>query len=184
MLHSISTRGRFIIAAMLVCLVGGFLAIFIPIIYSETVYFNHNREAIIWYIPSKNFWLLTLSVAIIVLILILLAFKRNVITYIASAIMVAASIFIGYTSFLSVTIIDEEHLYIKGVFEETTILWSEMNEVVLYYEKETGFEEYAFILNDGSQIILWNNPHLKAEAPALYSIFQTYDIAYSAQPAP
>ncbi|MBD3107561.1 hypothetical protein IEO70_04210 [Bacillus sp. AGMB 02131] len=139
MLHSISTRGRFIIAAMLVGLVGGFLAIFIPIIYSETVYFN--REAIIWYIPSKNFWLLALSVAIIVLILILLAFKRNVITYIASAIMVAASIFIGYTSFLSVTIIDEEYLYIKDVFEETTFLWSEINEVVLYYEKETGFEE-------------------------------------------
>lgn len=180
-MYSISIRGRYLIAALLFGLITGFLCIFIPMLYSETVYFN--RDTIVWYIPLKNFWLLGLACGVIILILILLAFKRNFISYILSAIMLAASIFIGYLSFLNVTIINNEHIYIKDLFNEQNYLWSDMNEVVLYYGEEN-YEEYVFSFKDGSELTLWNNPRLKGSTSALYSIFQKYDIPYSAQPAP
>lgn len=182
MLHSISIRGRFLITAMLFALIADFLCIFIPMLYSVTVYYD--RETVVWFIPPKNFWLLGLAFGAVFFNLLMLAFKRNYITYILTAIIIVASICIGYLSFLSVTIINNEHIYIKDLFDEETYLWSEMNEVVLYYDEEENYEEYVFSLSDGSQITMWNNPKLKVGAPALYSIFQKYNIPYSAQPAP
>lgn len=172
-LHDISVPARFVLLAIATIIIGSLVVLFAPLIYSETAYFN--EDAIIWTIPMKNFWLLGLAFIVLVMMWLLLAWRRNRWTYIVSAVMLMMVFVIGYASFLSVTFIRDTGIEQRDVFKTHAYQWEEIEQVTLTYNAKAE-EIYTFTPKNGEPFTLEQNQ--KTASAGLQTLFSTYGIAF------
>lgn len=180
MAHGLSVRGRFFIAALAIALLSIILTIFIPITYSETVYFDLES---IWFIPLKNYMLLGLAFSGIIVALIVLGLKRHIATYLIAAIFMLSAILTGYMSFLSLTTIDREKIYIKDVFVENHYYWTDMTSITLFYADDPTEEYFMFYFDDDSTLKLDSNGPLAMHSSAIYQFANQYNIPFTEKQA-
>lgn len=174
--RSLSTRGRFFIAAIAFALISLLLALFVPLTYSETKYFE--LDVAHWHIPFKNYVLFASALGCIILLLIVLGMKRHISTYILATCLGVAALFIGYMSFLSLTTIDEEAIYIKDVFDEHTYHWHDMTNITLLYDEQDFSEQYIITLADGSTVHIDKTAQFEQASSFIYSTARANDIPF------
>ena len=107
--------------------------------------------------------------------------KQNKFTYSLLIIFIAGSFFVFYLSILSYTYIGKEEVVSNKLFNEKTLKWSEIEEVVLeYYVDDRGtHEEYIFSSFDGDYIqIPLNGMYQPEEKSEIYRIAKQYNIRF------
>lgn len=177
MQRTLSIRGRFWIAALAVALVSLILALFVPLTYSETKY--HGLDVVYWYVPFKNYVLFAAGLGCIVVLLFILGFARHIATYSSAVVLGIAAVALMYMSFLSITIFDEERMYIKDVFTEHSYKWTDMAAITLQYDDIQLTEDYVFTFKDGSSVLIENNRQFDEASNFIYTTARQHDIVYS-----
>jgi thiol:disulfide interchange protein len=172
-LHDISASARFVLLAVATIIIGSLVVLFAPLIYSETVYFN--EDVIMWTIPMKNFWLLGLALIVLVMMWLLLAWRRNRWTYVASVVLFIATCVLGYASFLSVTFIREAGIEQRDVFKTHVYQWEDIEKVTLTYN-EKAEDVYTFTPKNGEPFTLEQNQ--RTASAGLQTLFSTYGVAF------
>lgn len=172
-LRDISIPARFVLLAVATLIIGSLAVLFVPLIYSETKYFSEN--VIVWTIPMKNFWLLGLGFVVLIVMWLLLAWRRNRWTYIFSALLFIAALGIGYASFLSVTFIRDTGIEQRDVFQKHIYQWEDIERVTLTYN-EANEEVYTFIPKSGATFTLDQNS--KTASAGLQTLFAAYGIEF------
>lgn len=176
-MHGPSTRGKLLIAALAMTLIGGFICMFFPLIFAQTFYYS--REMILMLIPAKNFVLLAVAVAFIVAALVLLAFIRNRWTYSAAAILVAVALLTSYTSAMSITLIEQRGITIHNVFDDQHYAWEDITEVTYYYTAHIDEGKYVFVLQSGAELEIFETPLFDDHKKGLLrELFKQHDIVY------
>ncbi|WP_010288586.1 hypothetical protein [Kurthia massiliensis] len=172
-IRDISTEARFVLSAIALLIIGMLVTMFAPFIYSETKYFS--EDAIVWIIPMTNFWLLGLAFIIVIVMLLLLAWRRNMWTYMMSVLLIGAALFVGYLSFLSVTFIRETGIEQRDVLTTHAYTWQEIDHVVLTYD-ERNQEMYTFTPKKGEPFTLAQNA--KTASAGLQSLLSENDVPF------
>lgn len=153
-IRGMSVEARLILGIIALFIIGMLVTIFAPFIYSETKYFS--EEAINLIIPRTNFWLFGLAFIILIVMFLLLAWRRNRWTYMMSVLLMGVALFVGYLSFLSVTLIHETGIEQRDVFTTHAYTWQEIDHVVLTYD-ERNQEMYTFTPKNGESFTLAQN---------------------------
>ncbi len=151
MLNQKSPRVFFIVFTIAVLILSPFIIAFVPIGVVETLYFD--RENIVLLIPRVNFCLMGGTMALILAILLLLAWKRHISTYIIAFLLLAGSGTMAYYSSLSYTAIQESGLVLKKYHTVHDYPWSSIVEVVYEYEPDSA-GTYNFTTAGGETITI------------------------------
>lgn len=179
MQRSLSTRGRFFIAAIAFALISMLLALFVPLTYSETKYFE--LDVAHWHIPFQNYVLFASALGCIILLLIVLGIKRHISTYIIAGGLSIAALTLGYMSFLSITTIDDESIYMKDIFNEQTYYWDDMTNITFLYDEQSLSEQYVITFEDESVVYLDNTSQLDQARSLIYSSARAHDVPFTEQ---
>lgn len=155
-MHGPSTRGKFLIAALVVALIGSFLCMFSPLIFAQTFYYS--RDTILMLIPSQNFVLLGVAMLLVMSLLVLLAFIRTRWSYALAAVLVACALTTTYAAFISITLIEEDGMVVNDVFTKQQYAWDDVAAVTYYYTAHTDEGAYVFILKGGKEITIAETP--------------------------
>ena len=126
--RTLSIRGRYFIAAIAFTMISTLLALFVPLTYGETKYFGLDVDY--WFIPFQNYTLFASALGCIVLALIVLGFMRHIASYIVAALLAVSAIIIGYSSFLGLTTIDEDKLFMRTAFDEQTYPMAKHDDII------------------------------------------------------
>ncbi|MEE1131987.1 MAG: hypothetical protein UHX00_10260 [Caryophanon sp.] len=177
MQRTLSIRGRYFIAAIAFTMISLLLALFVPLTYGETKYFGLDVDY--WFIPFQNYTLFAAALSCIVLALIILGFVRHIASYIVAALLAVSAVVIGYWSFLGVTTIDEDKLFVRTAFDEQTYYWQSITSITLLYDEQDGSEQYMFTLSDGSNVHMANTAQLNEAKSFIYATARTHDIPYT-----
>jgi len=152
MLHAVSIRGKFLVAALVFFLISILLVFILPFAVSETVY-NRN-EHLLLAMPFSNIVYLAICLAAIFICIILLAYKRTVITILLLVVVTIGAVFISSQALTGYISFQEDGITIKELWQVDTIRWDEVTEVWFEYEGNSG--DFTFTFKDGSQYVL---PH-------------------------
>lgn len=172
-LHDISASAKFVLLAIATIIIGSLVVLFVPLIYSETVYFN--EDVIMWTIPMKNFWLLAFALIVLVMMWLLLAWRRNRWTYIMSGVLLIIVFVMGYASFLSVTFIRETGIEQRDVFTTHEYKWEDIEKVTLTYNTKNE-DVYTFTPKNGEPFTLAQNQ--RTASAGLQTLFASYGVAF------
>ncbi|MED4077920.1 hypothetical protein P4645_17045 [Lysinibacillus fusiformis] len=108
MLHALSVRAKYFIAALIVAILTPFLAFFTPLTISQTFY--AHREDVVLMTPPSNFIMLLIALGLIFVVLIVLGLKRNPNIYTLACVIIISSIVLGYYSLLSYSAIQKDQI--------------------------------------------------------------------------
>lgn len=175
--RTLSIRGRYFIAAIAFTMISTLLALFVPLTYGETKYFGLDVDY--WFIPFQNYTLFASALGCIVLALIVLGFMRHIASYIVVALLAVSAIILSYSSFLGLTTIDEDKLFMRTAFDEQTYYWQNMTSITLLYNEHDGSEQYIFTLSDGLDVQISNTNQLNEARSFIYATARSHDIPYT-----
>lgn len=151
MLHTISTRGKFFIAALLFFLIAIILVLILPIAVMETVY--DRQEYIFLAMPFSNIKFFAICLFGIFCSMLLLAFKQAWYTVTLTVVITVASIFISYHALTGYIAIQNKDLTVKDLWHEHQIEWEHVNEINFEYTASNA-GNFIFEMKDGSIFIL------------------------------
>ncbi|AWE08704.1 acyl dehydratase [Lysinibacillus sp. 2017] len=166
----------FSMAALAAALLTPLVVLFYPIFHVQT--FLYDASAFVLFPSGINFMLVSIACVVVILFCILLAYKRNVLTYIASVLLIGGSIGMLYMATLSYVKINDEQIVQQHLFDEQIVRWDDVNEVVLEYViGDVG--EYIFTANDGKQIIIPETGQFNSEAKSkIYQLTSQYNVRF------
>ena len=175
MQHAISPQVKFIVFAVALLLLAPFFMFFVPLIYSETIYINIDHLELL--IPLRNFVLIGVGFACLIVMLLLFAWKRNSATYILGAILVVGAVFAFSQSQQSYIAIQDTGIEMKMYGDLKNYYWQDMSELV-YDVSEEEANRYTFVMADGKTIELAENGQLEALRGTLLWIARQHNIKY------
>lgn len=181
MLHSVSTRGRFLIAALIYFLSAIILVFIMPFAVTETIY---NREDyLLLAIPFTNFSYFALSLGSILLCIILLAFKRSMATILLSVAVTIGAIFLSVHALTGYITIQDDSIAVKTLWNEQSYEWDHMSQIVFEYEGNRG--DFIFTFDDGSEYVLPYSGSIGSKGKSLiYTKSNAFNIPFSEIPKP
>jgi len=154
MLHALSVRAKYFIAALILALLTPFLAFFTPLTISQTFY--TDRQDVILMTPPSNFIMLLIALGLIFVVFIVLGLKRNPSIYILACVIILSSIVLGYYSLLSYSAIQKDQIVFQQYHHQTIYNWQDLNEIIYEYEIGT-FGTYYFQTKSNEQFIIEEN---------------------------
>ncbi|MGM9944902.1 MAG: hypothetical protein ACI33M_08165 [Lysinibacillus sp.] len=173
MQHATSPQVKFIVFAVALLLLAPFFMFFVPLIYSETVYININHLELI--IPMRNFVLIGVGFACLIVMLLLFAWKRQRMTYMLGIILIVGAVFAFSQSQRSYIAIQDDGIEMNMYGDVKNYHWQDMTEMVYdVFEEDTN--RYTFIMEDGESIELAENGQLEALRGTILSIARKYNI--------
>ena len=92
MQHAISPQVKFVVFAVALFLLAPLCIFFVPLFYSETIYINIDHIELL--IPLRNFVLIGVGFACLIVMLLLFAWKRQRLTYMLAILLVAGAVFV------------------------------------------------------------------------------------------
>ncbi|MGE7696345.1 hypothetical protein ACQKNC_20005 [Lysinibacillus sp. NPDC094177] len=144
MLNVLSPSAKLFIFAIVLLLLSPML----PFTISQTFYFS--KDNIVLITPTYNFIMLFLAIALVILTLVILGFKRNKYTYLITLLVIVSSLVLGYFSVLSYTAIQN---IFKDFHHQTTHEWKDIKEVIYEYEVGTVGTYYFQTKNNENFVI-------------------------------
>ena len=175
MLQAISPQVMFIVFAVALALLAPFFIFFVPLIYSETIYISIDHLELL--IPMRNFVLVGVGFACLIVLLLLFAWKRQRITYMLGIILVVGAIFAFSQSQRSYIAIQDDGIEMNTYGDVQNYYWQDMNEMV-YDVFEQDANRYTFTMKDGQSVELAENGQLEALRGTLLSIARKHNINY------
>lgn len=176
MLNQKSPSVLFLVFSLAVIILSPIFIAFLPIGVVETRY--HNRENILLLIPRNNFYLITGAMALIVSTLVLLAWKRKILTYTLAVLFIAGSGLMTYYSTLSYTAIQKSGLILKEYHTVKDYAWSDIAEVVYEYETYAP-GVYTFTTKEGEIFEIEENGQFgPGERMAIYNVVMSQGISF------
>ncbi|WP_223555805.1 MULTISPECIES: hypothetical protein [Lysinibacillus] len=166
MLNELSPSARLFILAIVLLLVSPIIVFILPFAISQTFYFS--RDNIVLITPTNNFTMLVLAIALIILTLIILGFKRNKYTYLITIIVIVSSLVLGYFSLVNYIAIQKTQIVFKEFHHQTTYEWQDIKEVIYEYEVGTVGTYYFQTKNNEKFVIEENGQFGTEEKSAIY----------------
>jgi hypothetical protein len=168
MLNELSPSAKLFIFAIVLLLLSPIIVFMLPFTISETFYFSTDNIVLIT--PTKNFFMLFLAFALIILSLIILGFKRNKYTFLITLLVIMSSLVLGYFSVLSYTAIQNRQIVFKEFHHQTTYKWQDIKEVIYEYEIGT-VGTYYFQTKNNEKFIIEENGQFGPEGKsAIYNL--------------
>lgn len=161
MLNQKSPRLIFFVIVIALLLLSPIVVLFFPIAVVETLYFH--RENIVLLTPKINFLLILIAILMIIFGLVILAFKRSVVTYILTILLLIGSLGSVYFSTLSYTAIQKTQIIIKEYHTTTIYKWEDIEKVIYEYEIGT-FGTYYFITDNNKEFFIKENGQFGLDA--------------------
>ena len=175
MQHALSPQVKFIVFAVALLLLAPFFMFFVPLIYSETIYINIDHLELL--IPLQNFVLIGVGFACLIVMLLLFAWKRQLITYMLGIILVVAAVFAFSQSQRSYIAIQDDGIEMNTYGDVKNYYWQDMNEMVYnVFEEDTN--RYTFTMKNGESIELAENGQIEALRGTLLSLARKHNINY------
>ena len=175
MQHATSPQVKFIVFAIALTLLTPLFVFFVPLIYSETIYINIDHLALL--IPMRNFLLVGVGFACLIVLLLLFSWQRKSTTYILGVILVVGAIFAFSQSQRSYIAIQDSGIEMKMYGDVKNYYWQDMSELVYeVFEQDTN--RYTFVMADGKAIELAENGQVAALRGTLLSIARKHNINY------
>ncbi|MFJ8513708.1 hypothetical protein [Lysinibacillus xylanilyticus] len=168
MLNVLSPRAKLFIFAIVLLLLSPIIVFMLPFTISQTFYFS--KDNIVLIIPTYNFFMLFLAIALIILTLVILGFKRNKYTYLITLLVIVSSLVLGYFSVLSYTAIQNTQIVFKDFHHQTTYGWQDIKEVIYEYEIGTVGTYYFQTKNSDKFVIEENGQFGKEQKSAIYNL--------------
>ncbi|MED3801808.1 hypothetical protein P4562_07715 [Lysinibacillus xylanilyticus] len=168
MLNVLSPRAKLFIFAIVLLLLSPIIVFMLPFTISQTFYFN--KDNIVLITPTYNFIMLFLAIALIILTLVILGFKRNKYTYLITLLVIVSSLVLGYFSVLSYTAIQNTQIVFKDFHHQTTHEWQDIKEVIYEYEIGT-VGTYYFQTKNNEKFVIEENGQFSPEGKsAIYNV--------------
>jgi hypothetical protein len=176
MLNQTSPRVLFVVFSLAVLILSPVIIAFLPIGVVETMY--HDSDNILLLIPLRNFILVTSAMASVIVMLLLLAWKRRIFTYALAALLVIASGVMVYYSTLSYTAIQNGGLVFKEYHTVKEYAWSDIAEIVYEYDTNSP-GVYTFTTTKGETLQIQKNGQFgPAEQSAIYQAAMRQGISF------
>jgi len=171
MLNELSPSAKLFILAIALLLLSPIIVFILPFAISQTFYFS--RDNIVLITPTNNLTMLVLAIALIILTLIMLGFKRNKYTYLITIIVIVSSLVLGYFSLINYIAIQKTQIVFKEFHHQTTYKWQDIKEVIYEYEIGTVGTYYFQTKNNEEFVIAENGQFGIEEKSAIYHL--TYE---------
>lgn len=166
MLNQKSPRLIIFVIVTSLLLLSPIVVLFFPIAMVETLYFH--RENIVLLTPKINFQLIFIAILMTIFGLVILAFKRSVIPYILTILLLIGSLVTVYFSTLSYTAIQKTQIIIKEYHTSTIYEWEDIQKVIYEYEIGTVGTYYFTTDNNKEFFIKENGQFSLDEKRAIY----------------
>lgn len=154
MLHALSVRAKYFVAALILAILTPFLAFFTPLTISQTFY--AHREDVVLMTPPSNFIMLLIALGLIFVVFIVLGLKRNPNIYTLAFVIILSSIVLGYYSLLSYSAIQKDQIVFQQYHHQTIYKWQDLHEVIYEYEIGT-FGTYYFQTKSNEHFVIEEN---------------------------
>lgn len=168
MLNELSPTAKLYIFALALLLLSPIVVFILPFTISQTFYVS--RDTIVLITPTNNFTMLFLVIALIIVALIILGFKRNTYTYLMTIIVIMSSLVLGYFSLLSFIAIQNTKIVFKEFHHQTTYEWQDIKEVIYEYEVGTVGTYYFQMKNNEKYIIEENSQFTSEVKSSIYNL--------------
>lgn len=176
MLGEISIQVKFIVFALALAILSPFFIFFIPLAYFETIYIH--IESWLMLIPMRNFILLGLGFLGLVIILVLLAWKRRRVTYVLGAVLLLCSLFLFFQSQRNYIAFQDSGIEMLVYGNAENYYWEDMKSIVYESSYHDG-SYYTFHMKDGYAFDIAENGQLKDARGRLLAALRKYEIPYT-----
>lgn len=176
MIGGTSLQVKLLVFALALTILTPFFAFFVPLAYFETVYVH--IESWLMMIPMRNFILLGVGCFGFIIILVLFAWKRQIITYILGAVLLVGSIFIVFQSQRNYISFQESGIEMLSYGNVKNYRWKDMKNIVyeVYYNDVS---YYIFQMGNGHSFEITENGQLMQVRGKLLSTIREHEIPYT-----
>ena len=154
MLNQPSARTIYIVISLFIFILAPVFVFVFPIFSIET--FHFEKEQIVLIPLVKNFYLVAIAFAMLIIGGLTLAFRRNTITYILSALLCVTFFVLLYVSTIPYTLIHKEYIVFQDIQMSEKYHWDDISDVL--YEYEVGqLGTYYFRTKEGKEFSIIEN---------------------------
>lgn len=180
MVTGLSTRGRWLITALIFLLVGIISVLIIPFAVFQTLYNQSNY--IVLTIPLLNFQYFIYSLLAILACILLLAFVRKWYTYMVLAIVTILGIAVSSSALTSYFAVEETSISYKYFQTEEQFLWTDIASITFEYMDGRQEADYILHLHDGSTFTFPHTGSIGSDGKrSIYREAVKHDISFTEQ---
>ena len=139
-------------AAVTVTVFAPFIMIFHPIFQME--YFSYNNRASTFIPNPVNLRLILLACLVLIIMLGILAYKRNMKIYVSGIFLFGLSVLIAYLSTQNYLMISQDKIERHHFFTEHQYQWGQLDEIVYEYVVGSKGGDITFTTKSGDQFII------------------------------
>ncbi|MEK4387338.1 acyl dehydratase [Solibacillus sp. FSL W7-1464] len=166
----------FAMAAVTVLIVAPFIMIFHPIFQNEFFQFNNSSAT---FIPNPlNLRLVLVTSFVLIVMLWILAYRRNMKFYLIGLLLFILSIGIGYLSTQNYLLISQEQLERHHLLEEQKYRWEEFDEVVYEYVVGSNKGDITFTTKTGEQFVIKEKELHSTGKSMIYHFSRANEVTY------
>ena len=178
MIVGVSPRTKFILFALLLLIIAPFAVFLVPLAYFETVYVQIDSWQML--IPRQNFILLGAGFLCLILILLLFAWKRRVVTYVLGAILLAGAVLIFVQSQRSYIAFQESGVEMLAYGDIKHYYWADMKDITYeaYEPHHDQASYYLFRMENGESFKVTENGQLAEKKGKMLAIIREHDIKF------
>ena len=178
MIVGVSPRTKFILFALLVLIIAPFVIFLVPLGYFETVYVHVDSWQIL--IPKQNFILLGAGFLCLILILLLLAWKRQVITYVLGAVLLIGAVIVFFQSQRNYIAFQDSGVEMLVYGNVENYYWEDMKDItyVAYDPLENEANYYIFRMENGESFEVTENKQLAEKKGTILQIARNHNIKF------
>ncbi|MGN7479099.1 acyl dehydratase [Solibacillus silvestris] len=167
----------FSMAAVTVVIFAPFLMMFHPIFHME--FFSYDEVTSLFIPNPVNLRLVLIACLVLVVMLGILAYKRDKIMYATSALLLVATIGIAYLSTQNYLMISQEQIERHHFFNEQQYRWDELDEVVFEYVVGSNKGDYTFTAKTGERFVIDEKEVHSTGKSQIYHLARENDISYT-----
>lgn len=180
MLHRPGISVYFFVFALGLALLSPLIILLVPITVIDTLYFS--KENIVIITPIKNFVLITIAMLLVIAGIVILGFKRNILTYSIVVILLIASAVSFYLSTISYTAIQQSQIVMKNGHTAEIFPWHDLQEVVYEYETNSPGTYYFKTKNHQEFMIQENGQFNSEKKQTIYRVAKNNGIHFIERP--
>ena len=178
MVVGVSPRAKFILFALLVLIIAPFVIFLVPLAYFETVYVHVDTWQIL--IPKQNFILLGVGFLCLILMLLLFAWKRQVITYVLGAVLLIGAVIVFFQSQRNYIAFQDSGVEMLVYGNVENYYWEDMKDItyVAYEPHENQANYYIFQMENGESFEVTENKQLGEKKGIILQIARNHNIKF------
>ncbi|MBD8035024.1 acyl dehydratase [Solibacillus merdavium] len=166
----------FSMAAVTVTVFAPFIMIFHPIFQME--YFSYNNRASTFIPNPVNLRLILLACLVLIIMLGILAYKRNMKIYVSGIFLFGLSVLIAYLSTQNYLMISQDKIERHHFFTDHQYQWNQLDEIVFEYVIGSKAGDITFTTKSGDQFIIKEKEVHSNGKSQIYHLAKQNDVNY------